>query len=74
MVGVGLEAAQDEGFGLRRHGLWDLWMDLEHAHLQRKESSDFRGDTKTFSKNSSPPMLKVRDSRDNETFLGGVLT
>lgn len=33
-IRVGLKAAQDEGFGLQRHGVWDLWVDLKHAHLQ----------------------------------------
>lgn len=32
-VRVGLEAAQDESLGLQRHGLWDLRVDLKHAHL-----------------------------------------
>lgn len=33
-VRVRLEAAQDESLGLQRHGLWDLRVDLEHAHLR----------------------------------------
>lgn len=41
-VRVGLEAAQDEGFGLQRHGLWDLRVDLEHAHLQRGDGNGER--------------------------------
>lgn len=32
-VWVRLKAAQDEGLGLQGHGLWDLWVDLEHPHL-----------------------------------------
>lgn len=44
MVGVRLKAAQDEGLGLWRHGLWDLWMDLKHAHLKIKETKSVQTD------------------------------
>lgn len=33
-VRVRLEAAQDERLGLQRHGLWDLWVNLKHPHLE----------------------------------------
>lgn len=32
--GVGLEAAQDEGLGLQRQRLRDLWVDFKHPHLR----------------------------------------
>lgn len=35
-IWVRLKAGKDEGFGLRRKRLWDLRMDLKHAHLKRK--------------------------------------
>jgi len=45
-VRVRLKAAQDEGFGLKRHGIWDLWVDLKHAHLQTKDSCSVQTHTK----------------------------
>lgn len=36
-IWVGLKAPQDESLGLQWHGLWDLWVDLKHAHLETEE-------------------------------------
>ncbi len=36
-IWVRLKAGKDEGFGLWRKRLWDLRMDLKHAHLVRRE-------------------------------------
>lgn len=36
-IWVRLKAGKDEGFGLRRKRLWDLRMDLKHAHLVQRE-------------------------------------
>lgn len=38
LVRVRLEAAQNERLGLQRQGLWDLGVDLKHAHLSRRRT------------------------------------
>lgn len=43
-IWVRLEAGKDEGFGLWRKRLWDLRMDLKHAHLVEKKTEMNRGD------------------------------
>ena len=53
-VRVGLEAAQDEGFGLQRHGLWDLWVDLKHTHLQTQDTRSVQRDTQKFKITEKP--------------------
>lgn len=41
-IWVRLEAGKDEGFGLWRKRLWDLRMDLKHAHLVEKKNDEWR--------------------------------
>lgn len=48
VVRVRLKAAQDEGFGLQRHGIWDLRVDLKHAHLQTKVTCSLQAGVEKF--------------------------
>ena len=69
-VRVGLKAAQDEGFGLQRHGLWDLRVDLKHAHLQRKDTEKEPW-IEIYRKTKTPKKKKKRSNKEHTLHLSG---